>query len=630
MAVTRSFFFLLSAIFIFLMHIHFPNLGGVIAQPREYFIWIAVFAIVLLSVIKIIRDKAIVLPAFRVRVLLFIMLLVSSSAFNPVKNMDMFIINALHLIAGAGLWFSLHQLSLNEREKANILLIIFASAVIESATGIIQFFGAYKYLPVTPAPSAGIAGGSFQQAKLFASWTATGLIISLYFISSERFKSWAKKAKMAFLCLVPMLSLSIAIATQRTGVISAAIGIISMLAFRSRYYLAAKKILIVWLMLFLTGFAGGHYLLGIKDKTGAGNVVQRQIKWFTDSEQGSYTKRILMYKTSLEMFREKPFFGQGFGNFGSLYMYRQAEVLKAEPKYKALAGSYTSHPHNEILKIMVESGVAGIIGLLIVIAGFIKMLNKLRREQAGLHLALLTPLLAHLMVEFPFELSTVHYILFLLLVYMTTSHFVEEKRIRLQALSSKSIIAFAGVAFFIVSAYTVKTFYDYMNMVIYYTENTAYFSQINTQKNNALASPFYEANGVDSPSGAKTDAKKIRPASAINIEGAAGNIYLRNWAMPMEMFAEAGYAVRDVRRNMEFLNHFLKWSEAEKQRLPSEAVFIADASVLLNMGIQLKEWAYFDEAMKSSEQGFALYPNSAELKKIMPKIAGEAFKSVAP
>jgi hypothetical protein len=57
-------------------------------------------------------------------------------------------------------------------------------------------------------------------------------------------------------------------------------------------------------------------------------------------------------------------------------------------------------------------------------------------------------------------------------------------------------------------------------------------------------------------------------------------------------------------------------------------VFYHDARVLLSMGIHYKQHVYFDEAMKTVEQGLLLYPNNEDLKKLRPKIVAEAFKVV--
>ncbi|OIP59342.1 MAG: hypothetical protein AUK38_05760 [Nitrospirae bacterium CG2_30_41_42] len=565
--------------------------------------------------------------------------------------MDMFVINALYLLAAVLLWLGLHQFNLKERQKETLLLIIFASTVIESIIGIMQFFGLYKYIPITPAPEVGMVGGAFQQKNLFASWMAIGLIISLYFITTDRFKKCHKtfmskidtkanenviardevpkqsqKArflatlgmtgrgiKILFFCCVALLSLSLIIASSRTGLLGTALAMTVILTLRARQYLkkgvhggnCVSPMLLAWLMVFFIGMAGGYSLLSVKDKLGIEKLAVKQIEWFSDIKQPSYVHRILMCKTSFKMLKEKPILGQGFGNFGSLYMYHQAKVVRSEPEYKKLIGDYTSHPHNEVFRIMAESGIAGILAILIAVAGFVRMLYKLGLQQAGLYAAILMPLLVHMMFEYPLELSTAHYLVFLIFLYMATSNLIEERRLN----PKKSVVIltiFLSVVMYVtVAGYTIKTFYDYMNMVIYSTEYEAFMSHSDIKNNNNRQFP-----------------------SEINIKGAANNIYLRNWARPMYMSIKAEDAVKDIEKNIDFLNDFLRWSSLEKQRQPVKMVFYNDAMVLYSMGIYFKKLVYFDEAMKTVEEGLSLYPNDGGLKAMRLRIVSEAFKAI--
>ncbi|HCC68905.1 MAG TPA: hypothetical protein DEP99_03360 [Nitrospiraceae bacterium] len=615
----------LSILFLFLMHIFIPNIGGVIAQPREILMWIGIFTIILLSVLNILRNKTLILPSYRIYVFLFAVLLLSSSIFNPIKNMDMFIINALSLVAAVILWLSLHQFNLRGREKETILLIIFASTVIESIIGTMQFFGLYRYIPITPAPEIGMVGGAFQQKNLFASWIATGLIISLYFITTDRFKKCHENVitlgmtgigiKILFLSCVALLSLSLIIAGSRAGIIGIGLAMAVIFISRAGQYLkkgahgrnTVSHIFLAWLLAFFIGIAGGYFLLSVKDKLGIEKLAVKQIEWFSDIRQPSYVHRILMGKTSFEMFKEKPIFGQGFGNFGSFYMYHQAKVIKSKPEYKVIIGDYTSHPHNEIFKIMAESGIAGILAILIVVAGFVRMLYKLRLQQAGIWTAILMPLLVHMMFEYPLELSTAHYLVFLILLYMVTSNFVEERRLN----PKKSVViltTFLSVVMYVtVAGYTIKTFYDYMNMVIYHTEYEAFMSHSDMKNNNKRQFP-----------------------SEINIKGAVNNIYLRNWAKPLYMAVKVQDATKDIEKNIDFLYDFLNWSSREKQRQPLKMVFHNEAVVLYFMGVHFRQLVYFDEAMKTVEKGLSLYPNDKDLKELGGRIIVEGIKTVLP
>jgi len=375
---------------------------------------------------------------------------------------------------------------------------------------------------------------------------------------------------MLFLASIGILSLSLIIAGSRTGLLGAALAMAVILTMMWKRYSAVKGHLIVWLLVFFIGTAGGFYLLSIKDDLGIEKLTKKQIEWLADKGATSYGERILMYKTSLEMFKEKPLFGQGFSNFGSFYMYYQGKIAKSEPKYKEVIGDYASHPHNELFLIISESGIAGAAAVLIVIYGFLKAVMRLGKERAGLYTALLTPLIIHTLVEYPLQLSTAHYLLFVILIYMASSHSLNATQLRLSPFMAKAaVMVFSGI-YMVFLTYTVMTLNSYNGLVRWYIDYTE------------------TGRGED---------KDILPST--------GNIYLRNLARPMHMFTKAEKAVEDVEdveKNEAFLNDFLKWSNLEKQRLPVFPVFYYDARVLFAMGIHYKQHAYFDEAMKTVEQ----------------------------
>lgn len=587
----RFLFLILSAIFLFIMHIFIPNIGGMIAHPREYIIWISIGTIIFLGILNVVIKRQLTESPLRMYLLVFILLLLLSTIFNPIKNMDLFIMNSAKLASGFLLWFALLQFNLTDREKLSILLLIFISAVIESVIGIMQFFGLYRYIPITPSPEVGMVGGAFQQKNLFASWIATGLIISLYIITTDRFESYKK---IPFLASTAILSLSLTIAYSRTGLLGVGFGMAVILTMVWKRYLAVKRALIVWLLAFFIGIAGGLYLLSIKDNLGIKKLITRQIEWFSNTQQPSYTHRIVMARASLSMFKEKPLFGHGFSNFGSLYMYYQGRLIKSEPEYKEVIGdNYTSHPHNEILLIISETGIAGAVGVLILIYGFLKVVMSLKKEQSGLYIALLIPIVIHSLLEYPLHLSTAHYLLFVILIYMASSHSINVVQLRPSPFMAKSTLIISSSIYIVFLTYTIMTSSAYNGLVRWYID--------------------YTETG-------KAEDRDILPSTK--------NLYLKNWAMPMYMFAKAEEAVKDVEKNKDFLDDFLEWSNTEKRRLPALQVFYYDANVLIAMGIHHKELAYLDEAMKTVEEGLLLYPNNKDLKKLKSRIVSEAFKAI--
>lgn len=94
---------------------------------------------------------------------------------------------------------------------------------------------------------------------------------------------------------------------------------------------------------------------------------------------------------------------------------------------------------------------------------------------------------------------------------------------------------------------------------------------------------------------------------------ATENLYLRNWASQIYATYVADRALRDVRKNKEFLLGFLDWAKVEKRRWPTPTVFIYEAKVLLSLGRSLGERNYYLLAKNSLEQALKLYPENREL-----------------
>lgn len=80
--------------------------------------------------------------------------------------------------------------------------------------------------------------------------------------------------------------------------------------------------------------------------------------------------RLLVWKVSWEMIRDKPLTGFGKGGFAANYLYYQADYMKssASSAEKALAGS-THLAFNELLCIVVERGLIGLLVYLTFIVG---------------------------------------------------------------------------------------------------------------------------------------------------------------------------------------------------------------------------------------------------------------------
>lgn len=591
------------------MHISIPNMGGTVAHPREYFIWIGLFTLVLLSVIHAVINKSFILPSYLKYFIAYVILILSTSIFNPIINIDIFTINALRLIGALIIWLGIHQFDFNKKAKENILLIVMASCVIESIMIMLKFFVNSYYIHsfgigfamkiITLTKYIPDVGGAFQQKNLFASWTATGIAICLYFITTERFNGYKNIKKVFFYFYLFILSAGLMVASSRAGLVGAALAMMILLPTNWRAYSGIRKHLAIWTLVLAVGISAGFYLISTKS-SGAGSIestetaAKERVNWLSDTSQRSFSERLIMYDTSYEMFKNKPFFGQGFSNFGSTFMFYKADVSKDNPRYKGMVyNEFISHPHNELLYILSECGIAGILAVMIALFGIWKILRETGIRQAGISIALFMPLLLHMMVEYPLKLSSAHTFLFIILLYLLTSQ--NEKKAGLEKLSRPLLLAvvlFAVLLYAGIAGYALKTFYDYSRY--------NHFKQL-----------YMNTNII----------------SEEDILPAVSNIYLRNWAEPDYMYRKALEAAYAPNMNMEVINKFLSWNELEKKRRPGLPSFHLEGLIYFKMG-RLdpgNSLTYFKKARITTEEGLNLYPNDANLTSLRQEIISTAI-----
>ncbi len=87
-------------------------------------------------------------------------------------------------------------------------------------------------------------------------------------------------------------------------------------------------------------------------------VPQRAMSTF-DEQDPSINTRLLIWKTTLEMIKDRSIFGSGIGTFKMNYLNYQAELLKNNPyyiRYSVKAGE----AHNEYLQMWAEIGIIGL------------------------------------------------------------------------------------------------------------------------------------------------------------------------------------------------------------------------------------------------------------------------------
>ena len=136
-------------------------------------------------------------------------------------------------------------------------------------------------------------------------------------------------------------------------------------------------------------------------------VPQRAMSTF-DEQDPSINTRLLIWKTTFEMIKDKPILGSGIGTFKMNYLNYQGEFLKNNPYYINYSGK-AGEAHNEYLQIWAELGIIGLGLFLLIFYFFYKTIidfynnNKNVREKIitlGLVMGI-TCFLIHSLFTFP-------------------------------------------------------------------------------------------------------------------------------------------------------------------------------------------------------------------------------------
>ncbi|WP_297201925.1 O-antigen ligase family protein [uncultured Pluralibacter sp.] len=294
------------------------------------------------------------------------------------------------------LWL-LRRLPLSKIQRRGFLLIVAAAAFLQAAFGFVQVAYLNHVLQAT-SHSAGYTRllGIFQQPNVLASFVATG-IVSL--VISQHKGALANFA-LLFMAFVLVLIQS------RAGWIGTTFGmlfiVISSLQRDGQtrqlftpFFFVATGVFIAytwqhgWLNPLLTTLFPGV------------NFSKLSNAFVLVNKTGSTLERWAIIKTTWQMILHHPFLGTGYGGFEPAFTHQ------AQQSGGPFVSAILTHPHNEILYAWSEGGLPALVGLLLMVSDIIWMLWR-RGGWRWEGLALLTPLICHINLEYPLYLSVPH------------------------------------------------------------------------------------------------------------------------------------------------------------------------------------------------------------------------------
>ena len=418
-----------------------PNWGGRgLELPFNFATWaVAVLLIACITIIVTLR-KTLYLPRgflffISIPVIIFLNGLIMGAS-QPAA----FLFREMYIWGGLLYFFALFQFRLKPGQVDWILLLIVLTTIIHSALGVLQIFFTDVIGNWYATSDDGAPRGVFQQRNAQATFLVTVLAMAMYLLSrpiAGRFSYWVSGL---VILSVAINSFVIVYSGSRVGLLASVALLLILVIFRRRQFLN-NKILVVLAFVALTSGA----LLG------QGGFEDRAADRPVSLEEGS---RLTMYSIALELVAQKPLQGHGIGNFLRVWNLQSGDYFARNPE--AILPTYLDHPHNELVFWMIEGGLIIVSGILATIFYVFYCIFRCGLQRGAGYTAMLLPITLHAQVEQPFYLSSVHWFLWLFLLFMVMRHRVIKLNVIVsdaatRLIQATSLVASLGVLYFLLS-----------------------------------------------------------------------------------------------------------------------------------------------------------------------------------
>lgn len=227
----------------------------------------------------------------------------------------------------------------------NICFILAVLCTGQAVYGILQYFDRL------PAVNRFQVTGSFDNPAGFAASLCAVFPFLFYFIR----KKYNWQCRISLLTVI-IITIAVILSASRAGMICLFVSGLFFLFYRIGIQ-AKKKMILSIVAIVITVF--GLYFLK------------------KDSADG----RLLIWRCSLEMIKDKPLLGHGYGGFKAGYMNYQANYFEQNPNssYTMLADN-VNRPFNEYILLVTDYGLVGLILLLVVGRFLWKSFRRCRQE----------------------------------------------------------------------------------------------------------------------------------------------------------------------------------------------------------------------------------------------------------
>ncbi|WP_417541938.1 PglL family O-oligosaccharyltransferase [Methylophaga thalassica] len=453
--------------------------------PFNISVWFAATLVIAYMLWHIASSDTITLPKNYLYLLMLPAGILLSAVIAGVVEPVTWLFRILYILAGVIFLFGLFQFKSLSVER--VLFFIVLSGLLVSIYGVVEIHQWQAFIgDWIPRSNDTLPTTIFQQVNVTASYLVTGILIAVFL----SFDKWTENKKIIQSVLFVTIALCIYVVISsgsRLGLLSLALGgllliIGSLESIAKRKYSSILLILIsvlsVWIATadFAEKTTGLNYAL---DKT------------YQLTKANHTDIRAILYGVSIDAVKSSPLVGHGIGSFGKEWVINASNWYENYPSVENMP--YTiDHPHNEILMWAVEGGAIAISGILIAIFSTAWVVIQFYGKTSLVFFALLLPISIHTQLEQPFYLSSLHWFLWLFLIYLALKHIVFDINNGLSRMAKVTLKSLALFFLFATSLFlyqTVKAQKDIANYVL--------DKQVEHPLQQALVNPYFQSKARD-------------------------------------------------------------------------------------------------------------------------------------
>ena len=596
-------FLILMALIAFLSLYFTPNTGY---DPllKEYNIWLwGVVAVVIISAaVKSVINRNLVLPKYYIWFLLLPLGLAAGTIVNGVPYPKELLFRIGYVLSGVLFFISIYQFDLGRRTKENAVYIFVFATLLFSVVSVLQAIPGQILLGWIPHMTTPRIIGVFQQANVNVSAVLTGVLLSLFIMTTPGFSK--RNAVLKLICVLTiMLGMAVVVSSgSRIGLLAAVLALPVLFLSRAKVLYRNKTTAAGAILALVIGVGVGMQDLTVLTKDmkltekgsevpeamqlaalpdrigmyaaggGGATAFDRTLWKIQRLFQGEGDVRPHVYSVAFDVMSDKPFYGYGIGTFQSVFHERAAEYMAARDGKPLIGPNRYGHPHNELLLWGVEGGAIALLAILAVAVVIMTALFNLGWQRGGAMFALLVPIAVHTQVELPFYSSVYHWLLFIFIVYLTLSY----KRpcaVRCEKTAVVMPVAFG------MGVWSVLLIYFCITTIPVSRDINHFF--------------MYK----------QLDMKKL---------GAAGdNLYFGEFAPMLRLKVLLNQDLRN--RTNHWTKEFIEWSEMYVKKEPETSTIHAIALAYRNLGLNRN-------ALETLNRGLYLYPGNKKLSQLYHQI----------